>query len=321
VLVSGLICTLTYAVIDPSLFASPLALSLPVICPLLTAPPVIHHLLKTRWEMASATATAEAHTRRLEAMIAERDQLLDVVGHDLAGHVGMIASFATALGQPKVTNNDRLGQAGEIERAAMAIHEVLRDLMAWDRLTIADENTRRLPIDGRKLIDKVVELTRGLAAAKGIFMEGIGRSVHVSVESHQIEGALRNLVGNAIRHTPRDGTIVVSIEALKEDGIAFVVRDNGSGIPADVLAAVRRGEALKPFKHGGGTSEFGEEDSAPRPSDVARAVRGKSNRTGAPRSTGLGLALCREVAERHGGSLEINSSPGAGTTVALKISA
>lgn len=309
ILISILICALVYAVVDPSLFQRPVAVLLPVICPLLAAPPIVRYLLKSRSEMADAKAVADTHARRLQAMAEEKDRVLSLVGHDLAGQMGIISSFANALGQPQVTDADRFGQANEILQAAALAQDVLREMMTWGRLTIADEETQRSPVDGRLLIDQVVELTRGLAAAKGIFMEGIGRSMQVSADRRQIEGALRNLVGNAIQHTPRDGTIVLSIEKLENGRISFTVRDNGNGIRPDILAALRRGEALNIFKRGSTDPDDGN-----RPSDTARALRGTA------RSTGLGLALCREVAERHGGTLAIDSSPGSGTTVSLSIS-
>jgi len=94
-----------------------------------------------------------------------------------------------------------------------------------------------------------------------------------------------NLLENAARHTPQDGRITVSAE--RADGqVAVEVTDTGVGIAPEHLPHV-----------------------------LERFYRVEAARSRAQGGTGLGLSICRSIADLHGGSLEITSVPGQGTTV------
>jgi len=292
-LLSAAICAITYALVDPSLFRVPVALAMPVVTPLLSAPPVIYQSLRSRRDIHLARRETEARARELEAMVAERDRILRLIGHDLAGHLGLVIGFAGELAKKDVPEWTRVDHAIEIERAGRAAHDVLRELLLWGRMTIGAEETQLAPVDARELVDRVAQLMRGLAAAKGVLLEAFGASVSVRVDRRQIEAGLRNLIANAVRHTPRSGSIVVSVETgagARAGMVGFAVRDNGSGMSADQLAALRDGSGdRKPAQQDG--------------------------------QSGLGLLLCHEVARRHGGRLDLDSKPNAGTTAILWVPA
>jgi signal transduction histidine kinase len=94
-----------------------------------------------------------------------------------------------------------------------------------------------------------------------------------------------NLLGNAVRFTPRDGLVALSMEQT-DAGVALVVADTGIGIEAAVVQSLGQ--------------PFCQADAS-----ISRKFGG----------TGLGLAICRKLLDLHGGSLTIDSTPGQGTTV------
>jgi signal transduction histidine kinase len=100
-----------------------------------------------------------------------------------------------------------------------------------------------------------------------------------------LETVLQNLLDNALRHTPRGGEIVVSVNAC-ETSVETAVRDSGTGIAASELERLQQ-----PFEVG---------------------VGGR---------TGLGLAIVKRVLDLHGTELRLSSMPGAGTTVAFVLPA
>src|SRR5262249_13689918 len=106
----------------------------------------------------------------------------------------------------------------------------------------------------------------------------------------QLARLFRNLVENAIRHTPPDGRIILSARAEGETQVLLTVADTGEGIAPEHLPHV--------------TERFYRVDSG-----RARAAGG----------AGLGLAICRSIAESHGGTLRIRSAPGQGTTVEVRL--
>lgn len=105
----------------------------------------------------------------------------------------------------------------------------------------------------------------------------------VDADSDRLRQALDNLIGNAAGHSPAGGTVTVTVRR-KDDSIVIAVADEGEGIAADDVARI--------FEPG---------------------VRLTDSRPG----SGLGLAVVRTIAREHGGEVEVESSPGQGTTFRL----
>ncbi len=147
------------------------------------------------------------------------------------------------------------------------------------------------------IVDPQMEINEAVAAvAETARLRGLTIEVHMPrdlpllcADPRAIRGIAGNLLSNAVKFTPHNGDIAISA-GLDETGL-FILRvaDTGIGIPADQLDHV-----LQPFHQLSG--------------DFAREHDG----------TGLGLALSRSLAELHGGHLEIESTPGVGTTVTVR---
>jgi len=112
----------------------------------------------------------------------------------------------------------------------------------------------------------------------------------IQADGRAVFRALLNLLSNAVKFTPTGGTVTLRYRRNAEGGVAFTVADTGIGIaPADIEKAL---------------SPFGQIDS-----DMARRYRG----------TGLGLSIVKGICDLHGGSLDIDSEVGVGTTVTIVI--
>ena len=105
---------------------------------------------------------------------------------------------------------------------------------------------------------------------------------------HELQSAMSNLLGNALRYTPPGGCIWVGVRLLADDRLVFSVRDTGPGIAPEHIPRL--------------TERFYRVDPS------------RSRDTG---GTGLGLAIVKHVAQRHGATLEIDSTPGKGATFKL----
>jgi signal transduction histidine kinase len=145
-------------------------------------------------------------------------------------------------------------------------------------------------VDLKDVVDESVDLLLGNARQKGITMHvNVGKNFTAYVDVNQITTVVRNLVSNAIKFTPKDGTITCSVE---DNGLYWKVsiKDTGVGI------AEKDKEKL--FKI-----------------DTNITTMGTSQETG----TGLGLILCKEFVERNGGTVWVESKEGEGSTFSFTV--
>jgi len=166
---------------------------------------------------------------------------------------------------------------------AAASLDTLVDALAT--MTLADVGSLRLK---REAVDVPVLVTSSLAAFQSAADAASARLVAdlepdlpaVDADPARIRGVLGNLLSNAIRYTPRGGTVTASARRTG-DSVTFAVRDIGQGIPSEL-----------------------------RPRIFERFVKGP----GSPGS-GLGLAIAKDVVTAHGGTIEAISEPGKGTEI------
>jgi signal transduction histidine kinase len=234
-----------------------------------------------------AAAQSRAETER-----ARRD-LIAAVSHDLRTPLASLRALAEALNDGVVDDPEGVKRylrliTGEIERLNMLID----DLFELARLESGALRLDRMPSPVQDLISEALERMAAQAGRKGLQLEGeiVGDPPPVLIDGQQMTRVLLNLVQNAIRHTPADGS--VTLRALADtDGVLVEVRDTGEGIAADDL---------------------------PRVFD--RFYRGDPART-REAGAGLGLAIARGIVEAHGGRIWVESEPGRGTRFAFTLPA
>jgi two-component system sensor histidine kinase GlrK len=140
------------------------------------------------------------------------------------------------------------------------------------------------------LIDRVLEEVRPLAEAKRIRIERmLGGLPVLSLDTDRMLQALRNLVGNALKFTPRGGAIRVAA-AARNNGVVVSIADSGPGVPKEYQTAIF---------------------------DKYRQVPGRGRLPG----TGLGLAIVKHIIQLHGGTVWVQSEPGKGSVFLFHLSA
>jgi len=165
-------------------------------------------------------------------------------------------------------------------------------------LTLARADEGRAPLaveesDLRDLLGDAVETAGMLGEDSGVAVTSSmpGHPVRLAVDRHRIRELLLNLVTNAIKYTPRGGTVDLSLTD-QDDAVNITVRDTGIGIaPGDLPHIFDR---------------FWRADQA-------------RSRTGDRPGTGLGLAITKWIAEAHGGSITVQSRPGRGTIFTVRL--
>jgi signal transduction histidine kinase len=251
------------------------------VAPQMTLPAELSELSDELTATHERLAQARSRERTLEA---SRRELVAWVSHDLRTPLAGLRAMAEALEDQVVIDPREVSQYHtQIRREVDRLTLMIDDLFELSKIHAGALRLSRRLVGLEDLVAEVVASAEPVARAKGVRLTGAAvRGMPVFVDSAEMGRALRNLVTNAIRHTPADGGVDVLAEV--QNGMACVsVADACGGIPPGDL---------------------------PRVFDVA--FRGESARTPGPQEgAGLGLSIARGIVEAHSGQIAVrNAGPG-----------
>jgi signal transduction histidine kinase len=243
-------------------------------------------------ELVALGRTLDEMAERLQASISrERDlegrrrDLMTAVSHDLRTPLAGLRAMVEAIDDGVVGDPPSLRRyAREMRRAVGSLSQLVDDLFELAQIDAGaiERETERIRLD--QLVGSAVADLQGQAREKGLALE-TSVAQGDALCSPRLLRVLQNLLHNAIRHTPADGT--VRIEASRErSGIEVAVEDTGEGIAPEALEHV-----FEPFWQ----------------ADASRSGDG----------SGLGLALAKRIVESLGGRIEVRSSLAQGTRFAV----
>jgi len=226
-------------------------------------------------------AQARSRERALEA---SRRELVAWVSHDLRTPLAGLRAMAEAL-EDQVVVDPRTVSAyhTQIRREVDRLSLMIDDLFELSRIHAGALRLNRRPVALEDMVAEVLASAEPVARAKGVRLAGSAvRGMPIYVDAAEFGRALRNLVINAVRHTPSDGTVEV-LGDVQQGMARFSVADACGGIPPHDL---------------------------PRVFDVA--FRGEAARTPGPQEgAGLGLSIARGIVEAHAGQIAVrNAGPG-----------
>lgn len=231
--------------------------------------------------------------RKLTATTQVKDEFLSMMSHELRTPFNAIIGFSELLlvrpaGANDATAIEFVGQILAAARQLQGHIDTILDLVAVESETL---ELRKAEVPVGALIDRVLGAYRPKleAEAIGLELDIAPPSLTARADPKRLARALGHLIDNAIKFSPRGGTI--GVRARGADGaVQIAIADAGTGMTPDQLAA-----AWEPFR---------QVDAG-----LARHAEG----------IGLGLTLARHLIEAHGGALEIETGPGAGTTVTVHL--
>jgi signal transduction histidine kinase len=222
---------------------------------------------------------------RLDAALGQQRRFLAVAAHELRTPIARLRSEAEVARLP---GGDPAAALGRLERELAAMGTMVDQLLQLARADAMPESVRPVPGALDDAVAEAVERWRASAAAKEVALVVTALdAAPARLDAPYTARLLDLLLDNAVRYTPRGGTITV--RAGVEDGRALVVVDDtGPGIPAD-----------------------------DRPHVFERFWRGAAARESAPEGSGLGLALAQWIADAHGAAIGVADAPGGGTRMSV----
>ena len=233
-------------------------------------------------------------TSELEAANASKDKFFSIIAHDLripfTGLIGMTQIFSDNL--ESFSQDDIHEGLNSLQLTAQTVYTLLENLLTWSRLQRGVVDFFPQDIFLEDLVNQNIDLLQANAAQKGITLVAeVPEDAQAYADQNMIDTVIRNLMSNAIKFTTEGGTITVAAIMNDDENIVDVaVSDTGQGIPAEDLA--------KLFQI-----------------DVKYSQPGTAGEPG----TGLGLILCKELVEKNGGVIRVESEPGTGTTFRFTI--
>ena len=220
-------------------------------------------------------ASLAERERSREAAEATRRQMVAAVSHDLRTPLASLQLLVEAVDDEIVDEETRRRYLATMRTNVDSLSTLIDELFELSRIEAGDIEWSIRQVELGMLVDETVAAMQPEAGAKGVEIRtqlGEGE-LRAKADPEKVQRVLFNLIRNAIRHTPADGSVTVRARSDRA-GVEIEVADTGDGIPA-----ADRDRVFDAFFRGG--------EDASRSSDGA----------------GLGLAVSRAIVERHGGRI------------------
>ena len=243
-----------------------------------------------------STRLKEANIQ-LAAANRAKSEFLANMSHELRTPLNAIIGFAELMaGEPlgKLGHPSYRQYVADIAESGRHLLSVINDILDLSKIEAGRAELEENDVDLRAVLDRSLQILNERIANKNLELTVNSPSLlpHLSGDARKLKQIFLNLLSNAIKFTPEGGSIIITLGQEEDGGLGLVVADSGVGIPEKSLATV-----MLPFMQ----ADQG----------LARKFEG----------TGLGLPLTKAMTELHGGCIDLQSTPGKGTTVTVRFPA
>ncbi|MFZ0455905.1 MAG: tetratricopeptide repeat-containing sensor histidine kinase [Ignavibacteriaceae bacterium] len=228
---------------------------------------------------------------KLRELNSAKDRFFSIIAHDLRGPFQSLLGFSEILSK----NIETLSTAEikefytQINLSLESQYELLNNLLDWAKLQSEKFNIVSEDILLHKELNKTIEALSLTAHEKNItIINDIPKDLKISADKNMLQLVLRNIIVNGIKFSYKNDIVKITTEQL-DDFVKVIISDNGVGISENDLNKIFR-------------------------IDINHSTPGTSDEKG----TGLGLILCKEIVEKHGGKIWINGK-GKGTEVSFTL--
>lgn len=223
----------------------------------------------------------------LRSAIAEKDRFFSIIAHDLKSPISGFLSLTKILVESfdQLTVKEVNASLNALHKSSLRVYALLENLLQWARvkqglLTCSPSHALL-----KEIVRSSLDFTHSVAEQKGIVLhDEIPEGLAVCIDPPMIDTVLRNIVSNALKFSNRGANVWITARQ-EGDTVTTQVRDEGVGMDQHTLSML--------FSLDGKITRLGTEGEV---------------------STGLGLMVCKEFIDKHGGRIWAESNPGQGTT-------
>jgi len=262
----------------------------------------LRELAEERGRLFEAERGARAEAESVQRLLAEqndqlreldrlKDEFVSLVSHELRTPLTSIRGYVELLLEEEGQLDDDQRRFLEIvNRNSERLLALVADLLFLAQIDAGKPGIELGRVDLNRIVEECIEASSPVADSKGIDLSLQARRLpKLEGDPARLAQVLDNLVSNALKFTPSGGSVELRLRA--EDGQAVLeVQDTGLGIPEE-----EQGQLFERF------------------------FRSSSSTEAAIPGTGLGLTITKAIVERHGGTIEVESAPNAGTTVRVRL--
>jgi signal transduction histidine kinase len=243
-------------------------------------------LIDKQQVILNQTVQLKETNQQLSLLNATKDKLFSIIANDLRNPFNAVKGFSEMLiKRYNILPSEKIKQYGEMIYLSSSIaHTLLENLLLWSRSQTGSIDFDPTKLNLRSVADNIKTLSEVSAVNKNIKIHlQIEDDLYILADEKMINTVLRNLISNAIKFTNANGNVTLTACRV-ENYIEVTVADDGVGIPETTIS--------KLFNI-----------------DANITSKGTANESG----TGLGLILCKEFIEKHGGKILVKSELGKGS--------
>jgi signal transduction histidine kinase len=244
--------------------------------------------------LASHSRELEAANRRMDEVNRLKSSFLSAVSHELRTPLTSIRAYLDSLREDldKPGLEAPLRFVHILEDESKRLSDLIDSVLSFSHLERGSNPMQFKTLDARDTVLSAAEALAPMAEAKKVSLQTELSSADIWIEAdlELLKQLVLHLGGNAIKFTAPGGSVRIAAEPGDEDGLVLSVSDTGIGIPEDQLERI--------------FERFYQVDQS-----LVRRFGG----------TGLGLALCKSIVEIHGGTIEVRSSVGDGSTFLVRL--
>jgi PAS domain S-box-containing protein len=269
-----------------------------VISPVKDAEGTITHFLAVKEDITERIKSEQELKLKNEELVklnAEKNKFFSIISHDLRGPLGGFMGLTEMLTEDSqdFTEDEKKEAISALNDLAHNTFKLLENLLEWAQMDRGVLTFNPEKIDLKTAITECVKIAAESARVKNIeIVSELADGSVVFADNNMLHTVIRNLLSNAIKFTPVGGKVTVSAATAENKLIVISVKDTGIGMNDEMRNNIFRID-----------------------------VKTKRPGTQGEPSTGLGLLLCKEFIERHGGKIRVESEVGKGSTFSFTLPA
>jgi signal transduction histidine kinase len=228
----------------------------------------------------------ESQAEELKVVNSNKNRLFSIISHDLRSPLASLKNVIQLVEEEYISVQEFKELSSHIKQNVDNLSGMLENLLFWSLSQLEEIKPNLRPFDLDFVVDETLSIFKENAFQKQIDLTNhSAKNLQAYGDEYQIKTVLINLVNNALKFTPQHGKIVIN-SSIEGQFITLKIMDSGIGMEKDELMNIFNNPTIK---------------------------RGTAGEKG----TGFGLFLCKELIEKNGGNIEIESDFGKGTTIII----